>query len=303
MSSYHEPVMPDEVLEGLRISPDGIYVDATFGGGGHARLIMEQLGPAGRLIAFDQDADARQNTIADKRFELVTQNFRHLKRFLRWHRALPADGILADLGISSYQIDTPERGFSIRYDAPLDMRMNEKGSVTAADIVNTRSAEELQLIFQEFGEVSNARTLARAIVTARQVDPILSTARLLEVVAPFVKGREKKYLAQVFQALRIAVNDEIQALKEFLEQTAGVLKPGGRLVVISYHSLEDRLVKNFIRKGGFGREAVKDFYGNPIRPLRELNKKPLLPGADEIERNPRSRSARMRIAEKTVKDA
>jgi len=303
MSSYHEPVMPDEVLEGLRISPDGIYVDATFGGGGHARLILEQLGPAGRLIAFDQDADARQNTIADKRFELVTQNFRHLKRFLRWHRALPADGILADLGISSYQIDTPERGFSIRYDAPLDMRMNEKGSVTAADIVNTRSAEELQLIFQEFGEVSNARTLARAIVTARQVDPILSTGRLLEVVAPFVKGREKKYLAQVFQALRIAVNDEIQALKEFLEQTAGVLKPGGRLVVISYHSLEDRLVKNFIRKGGFGREAVKDFYGNPIRSLRELNKKPLLPGADEIERNPRSRSARMRIAEKTVKDA
>ncbi len=303
MSSYHEPVMPDEVLEGLRISPDGIYVDATFGGGGHARLILEQLGPAGRLIAFDQDADARQNTIADKRFELVTQNFRHLKRFLRWHRALPADGILADLGISSYQIDTPERGFSIRYDAPLDMRMNEKGSVTAADIVNTRSAEELQLIFQEFGEVSNARTLARAIVTARQVDPILSTGRLLEVVAPFVKGREKKYLAQVFQALRIAVNDEIQALKEFLEQTAGVLKPGGRIVVISYHSLEDHLVKNFIRKGGFGREAVKDFYGNPIRPLRELNKKPLLPGADEIERNPRSRSARMRIAEKTVKDA
>ncbi len=303
MSSYHEPVMPVEVLEGLRISPGGIYVDATFGGGGHARLILEQLGPAGRLIAFDQDADARQNAIADKRFELVTQNFRHLKRFLRWHRALPADGILADLGISSYQIDTPERGFSIRYDAPLDMRMNEKGTLTAADIVNTRSAEDLQLIFQEFGEVSNARTLARAIVTARQVDPILSTARLLEVVAPFIKGREKKYLAQVFQALRIAVNDEIQALKEFLEQTAGVLKPGGRLVVISYHSLEDRLVKNFIRRGGFGRETVKDFYGHPIRPLRELNKKPLLPGADEIERNPRSRSAKLRIAEKIENDA
>ncbi len=303
MSSYHEPVMPAEVLEGLRINPDGIYVDATFGGGGHARLMLERLGPAGRLIAFDQDEDARQNTIADQRFELVTQNFRHLKRFLRWHRALPVDGILADLGISSYQIDTPERGFSIRYDAPLDMRMNEQGLITAADIVNSRSAEELQLIFQEFGEVTNARTLARAIVNARQVDPILSTGRLLEVVAPFVKGRENKYLAQVFQALRIAVNDEIQALKEFLEQAAEVLKPGGRLLVISYHSLEDRLVKNFIRRGGFGRESVKDFYGNPIRPLRELNKKPLLPGTEEIERNPRSRSAKLRIAEKIENDA
>lgn len=303
MSSYHEPVMPVEVLEGLRVSPDGIYVDATFGGGGHTRLIMEQLGPEGRLIAFDQDADALQNAIADKRFELVNQNFRHLNRFLRWHRALPVDGILADLGISSYQINTPERGFSIRYDAPLDMRMNEKGRLTAADIVNTRSADELQLIFQEFGEVINARTLAQAIVTTRQVDPILSTGRLLEVVAPFIKGRKNKYLAQVFQALRIAVNDEIQALKDFLEQAAEVLKPGGRLVVISYHSLEDRLVKNFIRKGGFGRETIKDFYGNPLRPFREVNKKPLLPRAEEIERNPRSRSARLRIAEKISKDA
>jgi len=303
VSSYHEPVMPVEVLEGLRVSPDGIYVDATFGGGGHTRLIMEQLGPEGRLIAFDQDADALQNAIADKRFELVNQNFRHLNRFLRWHRALPVDGILADLGISSYQINTPERGFSIRYDAPLDMRMNEKGRLTAADIVNTRSADELQLIFQEFGEVINARTLAQAIVTTRQVDPILSTGRLLEVVAPFIKGRKNKYLAQVFQALRIAVNDEIQALKDFLEQAAEVLKPGGRLVVISYHSLEDRLVKNFIRKGGFGRETIKDFYGNPLRPFREVNKKPLLPRAEEIERNPRSRSARLRIAEKISKDA
>ncbi len=302
MSRYHEPVMPAEALEGLNIRPEGTYVDATFGGGGHAELILNRLGPSGRLIAFDQDLDARKNILGSKRFELVTQNFRHLKRFLRWHEALPVDGILADLGISSYQIDTPERGFSIRYDAALDMRMNKKGPLTAADIVNTRSASELQLIFQEYGEVPNARTLSQAIVTARQMDPILTTGRLLDVIAPFVKGKENKYLAQVFQALRIAVNDEINALKDFLIQAAEVLRPGGRLVVISYHSLEDRLVKNFIRKGGFASEAVKDFYGNPIRPLREVNKKPILPGEEEIARNPRARSAKLRIAEKTNDD-
>jgi 16S rRNA (cytosine1402-N4)-methyltransferase len=274
-------------------------VDATYGGGGHARGILERLDKNGRLIGFDQDLDARQNAINDKRFELVTQNFKYLKRFLRWHKALPVDGILADLGVSSYQFDTAGRGFSIRHNAPLDMRMNHRGRLTAADLVNTYSADQLQWVFQEYGEVTNAKTLAKGIVRAREQERVQTTGRLLQVIDPYVKGKRNKYLAQVFQALRIEVNGEIKALQQFLVQAAEVLKSGGRLVVISYHSLEDRLVKNYFKRGGFGEDLVKDFYGNPIKPFKEVNKKPIVPAEAEIARNPRARSAKMRIAEKT----
>lgn len=298
MSQYHQPVMLAEVIEALRIQPDGVYVDTTYGGGGHAREILKRLGDQGRLIGFDQDLDAQQNAIIDQRFELVTQNFKYLKRFLRWHKAIPVDGILADLGVSSYQFDTAGRGFSIRHDAPLDMRMNNRGRFSAADLVHTYSARELQLVFQEYGEVQNAKTLAKAIVSAREHSKIDTTGRLLQVIDPYVKGKRNKYLAQVFQALRIEVNGEIEALKQFLQQTAEVLKTGARLVVISYHSLEDRQVKNYLKRGGFGAEVVKDFYGNPVRPFKEVNRQLITPGEEELAVNPRARSAKMRIAEK-----
>lgn len=298
MSQYHQPVMLAQVIEALQIRAGSVYVDATYGGGGHARQIIERLGETGRLIAFDQDLDARQNAINDKRFELVTQNFKYLKRFLRWHKAIPVHGILADLGVSSFQFDTAERGFSIRHDAPLDMRMNHLGQFTAADLINTYSAAQLQLVFQEYGEVPNAKTLAKGIVNAREQDRIDTTGRLLQVVDPYVKGKPNKYLAQVFQSLRIEVNGEIEALKQFLRQAADVLNDGGRLVVISYHSLEDRLVKNYMKRGGFGNEQVKDFYGKPVNPLQEVFKKPLTPGRAEVAANPRARSAKMRVAEK-----
>lgn len=298
MSGYHRPVMLNEALDGLAIRPDGVYVDVTFGGGGHSRAILEQLGAEGRLLAFDQDQDALQNTIKDDRFMLIPHNFRHLHRFLRLHKALPVDGILADLGISSHQIDTPERGFSTRYDARLDMRMQQEGALDAYTVINTYPEQQLLQVFKQYGELPGAYRLARAIVQQRALTPIETTAQLKATAAPFVKGKAPQYFAQLFQALRIEVNQELEALKEFLQQTTEVLQQGGRLVVIAYHSLEDRLVKNYMKKGVFQGEALKDFYGQPLMPYKTVMGKALQPSAQEISDNPRARSARLRIAEK-----
>ncbi|MDB5136818.1 MAG: rsmH, partial [Mucilaginibacter sp.] len=263
MSNYHTPVMLKECIDGLNIRPDGTYVDVTFGGGGHSREIMKHLGDGGRLLAFDQDADAQQNVIEDERFEFIDQNFRYLKNFCRLHHALPVDGILADLGVSSYQFDQAERGFSIRFDSELDMRMNQSGTLTAKEVIGTYSEADLHRIFGIYGEIKNAKSLAKTIVTARLNTTISTVADLKNVIAGLIpRGKENKYLAQVFQALRIEVNQELEALKDFLIQSADVLVSGGRLVVMSYHSLEDRLVKNFIAKGKFSGEVEKDFYGN-----------------------------------------
>lgn len=298
MSGYHRPVMLTEALEGLAIRPDGVYVDVTFGGGGHSRAILAQLGPEGRLLAFDQDQDALQNTIKDDRFMLIPHNFRHLQRFLRLHKAGPVDGILADLGISSHQIDTPERGFSTRYDARLDMRMQQEGALDAFTVVNTYSEQQLLQVFKQYGELPGAYRLAQAIVQQRALAPIETTEQLKNAVAPFAKGKQAQYFAQLFQAIRIEVNQELEALKEFLQQSAEVLKQGGRLVVIAYHSLEDRLVKNYMKKGAFEGEALKDFYGHPLMPFKTVVGKALQPSDQEIQDNPRARSARLRIAEK-----
>lgn len=298
MSGYHRPVMLTEALEGLAIRPDGVYVDVTFGGGGHSRAILEQLGAEGRLLAFDQDQDALQNTIKDDRFMLIPHNFRHLQRFLRLHKALPVDGVLADLGISSHQIDTPERGFSTRYDARLDMRMQQEGALDAYTVINTYSEQELQQVFGQYGELPATNRLAKAIVQQRALSPIETTEQLKAVAAPFAKGKPAQYFAQLFQAIRIEVNQELEALKDFLQQSAEVLKQGGRLVVIAYHSLEDRLVKNYMKKGAFEGEALKDFYGQPLMPFKTVVGKALQPSDQEIQENPRARSARLRIAEK-----
>lgn len=300
MTEYHKPVLLNESVEGLDIDPEGTYIDVTFGGGGHSREILRRLGEKGRLIAFDQDADAAQNMpVDDKRFTFVPQNFRYLKKYCRLHRAIPANGILADLGVSSHQFDSPERGFSIRHDAMLDMRMDQQLESNARDVLNTYPEEALHRIFGMYGEVSNARTLARNVVLARLTKPIDTVAALKEILAPMARrGSENKYYAQVFQALRIEVNEEMDALRELLQQSKDVLGEGGRLVVISYHSLEDRLVKNFINKGKFSGEVEKDFYGNELKPFDALNKKLLRPGAAEISENSRARSARLRIAVK-----
>lgn len=298
MSGYHRPVMLTEALEGLAIRPDGVYVDVTFGGGGHSRAILEQLGAEGRLLAFDQDQDALQNTIKDDRFMLIPHNFRHLQRFLRLHKALPVDGVLADLGISSHQIDTPERGFSTRYDARLDMRMQQEGALDAYTVINTYSEQELQQVFGQYGELPATNRLAKAIVQQRALSPIETTEQLKAVAAPFAKGKPAQYFAQLFQAIRIEVNQELEALKDFLQQSAEVLKQGGRLVVIAYHSLEDRLVKNYMKKGAFEGEALKDFYGQQLMPFKTVVGKALQPSDQEIQENPRARSARLRIAEK-----
>ncbi len=299
MSNYHTPVMLDECIEGLNIRPDGTYVDVTFGGGGHSREIMKHLGANGRLLAFDQDADAQQNSIEDDRFEFIDQNFRYLKNFCRLHNAIPLDGILADLGVSSYQFDQAERGFSIRFDAELDMRMNQSGTLTAKEVVNTYGEAELHRIFGIYGEIQNAKSLAKTIVMARLNTPINTVADLKNAITSLIpRGKENKYLAQVFQALRIEVNQELEALKDFLIQSAEVLVSGGRLVVMSYHSLEDRLVKNFIAKGKFSGEVEKDFYGNDQKPFEQVSRGAITATEEEIKNNNRARSAKLRIAVK-----
>ena len=299
MSNYHTPVMLQECIEALNIRKDGTYVDVTFGGGGHSREIMKHLGEGGRLLAFDQDADAQQNAIDDERFELVDQNFRFLKNFCRLHGAIPVDGILADLGVSSYQFDQAERGFSIRFDAELDMRMNQAADLSAKEVVNTYAEADLHRIFGIYGEIQNAKSLAKTIVTARLNTPINTVADLKNAIGGLIpRGKENKYLAQVFQALRIEVNQELEALKDFLIQSAEVLVSGGRLVVMSYHSLEDRLVKNFIAKGKFSGEVVKDLYGNDQKPLDAVSRGAITASEEEIKNNNRARSAKLRIAVK-----
>lgn len=292
--------MLEECLEGLNIQPDGIYVDVTFGGGGHSKAILERLGPDGRLVAFDQDPDARNEArkLDDNRLLFVEANFRYLKKFLRVHGIKQVNGILADLGISSHQIDVPERGFSTRFDGPLDMRMNPSAEFSAQQVVNEYGEAELHKIFGLYGEIKNARTLAAAVQAARMNQPIHTVQDFRNVLQRFApKGKEFKYFAQVFQAVRIEVNEEMTVLEEFLTQVPEVLAPGGRLVVMSYHSLEDRLVKNFIRAGKFYGEAEKDLYGNELKPLRSVTRKPVEATAEEIALNPRARSAKLRIAE------
>ncbi len=300
-STYHEPVMLTECLEGLNIRPDGIYVDVTFGGGGHSRAILEKL-TTGRLLVFDQDPDAVANAEtfkADPRFTFIAANFRHLKRYLKLYKAEKVDGILADLGVSSHQINTPVRGFSTRFDADLDMRMNPNSEKTAREVLNVRSAAELQRILGMYGEVHNAKTAAEAIFSSRHNNPIETVNDLKGILLRYApKHRENKYFAQVFQALRIEVNDELSVLEEFLTQSPEVLNPEGRLVVMSYHSLEDRLVKNFIQKGKFDGEVEKDFFGNEIKPLKSITRKPVEATPEEVARNPRARSAKLRIAER-----
>ena len=300
MGEYHKSVMLKECLQGLAIKPDGIYVDATFGGGGHSEAILEQL-DGGKLYAFDQDEQARANVEAmDKPcFTLIASNFRYMKRYLRIHGILKVDGILADLGVSSHQIDDPARGFSTRFDGKLDMRMDRSASITAKTVVNSYGKVELHRILSRYGEVKNAKTLASAIVSERTNRPIDTVADLKQILNRYVKyGKEFKYYAQVFQAIRIEVNEEMKALEEMLKQTIEVLSTGGRLVVISYHSLEDRMVKNFIKKGQVYGEAEKDFYGNVLKSLTGINKKPIVPTAEEIKKNNRARSAKLRVAEK-----
>ena len=299
MSNYHTPVMLHECVDGLNIRPEGTYVDVTFGGGGHSREILKRLNSNGRLLAFDQDEDAQQNSIADDRFELVDQNFRYLKNYCRLHDAIPVNGILADLGVSSYQFDQPERGFSIRFDAELDMRMNQSAELTAKQVINTYEEADLHRIFGVYGEIQNARSLARTVVTSRLNAPISTVADLKNAISSLIpRGKENKYLAQVFQALRIEVNQELEALKDFLIQSAEVLETGGRLVVMSYHSLEDRLVKNFIAKGKFSGELEKDIYGNDSRPMQAVSRGAITATAEEVKTNNRARSAKLRIAVK-----
>lgn len=301
MSNYHNPVLLHESLEALAIRPDGTYVDVTFGGGGHSRAILAQLGEKGKLIAFDQDEDASVNIINDPRFILVKQNFRFLKNLLRLHSAIPVDGILADLGISSHQIDQAERGFSTRFDGPLDMRMNRSATMDAEEVLNNYDERQLRNMFREFGDVENAAKLSKTIFAAREEVSIRSIAELKAVISSCMpKGKEFQYLAKVFQALRIEINGEMEALKELLLQSVEVLKPEGRMVVISYHSLEDRLVKNYFRTGSLKGEQQKDFFGNIIRPFEPVNRKPIVPSESELNLNNRSRSAKLRTAIKST---
>ena len=300
MTSYHQPVMLKECLEGLNIQPDGIYVDVTFGGGGHSKAILELLGAKGKLIGFDQDPDAKANIINDDRFIFVDQNFQFLKNQLRFLGIKKVDGILADLGVSSHQFDAADRGFSIRFDADLDMRMDQSREKDAQYILNNYEESDLHKIFGMYGELQNAKTLASLIVKSRMIKPIHTVAELKEIIKPVVKrGKENQYYAQVFQALRIEVNEELEVLKSFLEQCSEVLNPSGRLVVMSYHSLEDRLVKNYIAKGKFSGEVVKDLYGNYYTPLVSVTRKAISASDEEIKINNRARSAKLRIAEKT----
>ncbi len=295
---YHNPVLLKECIDGLNINPEGVYVDVTFGGGGHSREILKQL-TTGKLYAFDQDEDAVKNSIDDDRFVLIKQNFRYLKNFLKMYDTLPIDGLLADLGVSSHQFDEAERGFSIRFDARLDMRMDQNAKQTAAEVLNTYSEEDLKRIFRLYGEVENAGYLASIIFHNRKDKQIVTVNDLKAMIVKCVKrGRENQYYAQVFQALRIEVNKELDVLQDLLMQSLEVLKPGGRLVVISYHSLEDRLVKNIMRSGKFEGDVEKDFYGNPLTPFTQITRKPIVPSEKENEENSRARSAKLRIAEK-----
>jgi len=297
--AYHVPVLLHEVIEGLQIVPSGVYVDCTFGGGGHSKKILEKLNRTGKLVVFDQDEDARKNVPDDPRILFVPHNFRHLQRFLRFHKIFSVNGILADLGVSSHQINEAERGFSTRFDASMDMRMNRNDSKTAAQVVQTYSEEMLQRIFEKYGEVSNSKTLAQKIVEARRSQPIETIKEFRNAIFPVVKGNPQKYLAQVFQALRIEVNDELNVLKELLLQSVDVLAPGGRIAVITFHSLEDRLVKTFFKNGNFAPEQQKDIFGNPVKSdLKVITKKPVIPSKEEQKQNPRSRSSKLRIAEK-----
>ncbi len=296
--TYHKPVLLHESVDGLNIKENGIYVDVTFGGGGHSREILKRLGVSGKLVAFDQDEDAVANAIKEDRFQLIHENFRFLKQFLKFYGILKVDGILADFGVSSHQFDQAERGFSIRYDAQLDMRMDQNNPLSAFEVVNSYSHEDLAAVLFNYGELRSARAMAEELLKVRKKKAIQTTFELKEALRRFLpKMRENKILAQIYQAIRIEVNQEMQALKEFLEQVPEVLKPGGRLSVISYHSLEDRLVKRFIREGKFEGQAEKDFYGNVKVPLKKVGKL-VVPSQEEIELNNRARSAKLRIAER-----
>lgn len=296
--NYHIPVLLHDAVNGLNINSEGCYVDVTFGGGGHAKEILSKL-TTGKLVGFDQDPDAIRNIPETENFIFVPQNFRFIKNHLRMQRLAPVDGILADLGVSSWQFDQGDRGFSYRFEGPLDMRMSQKGEMTAATIINSYDVDRLTKVFREYGEINEAYSLARRLEAMRGEKPFTLIEELDDVLEGMNhNGKKAQFKAKVFQALRIEVNEEIQVIKEMLESAVEVLKPGGRLVVISYHSLEDRLVKNFIKKGKFEGELEKDFYGNPIRPLKQITRKPILPSQEEIESNPRARSAKLRIAEK-----
>ena len=295
---YHNPVLLKETVDGLNIKPDGVYVDVTFGGGGHSREIISRLGEKGRLIAFDQDEDALANAIDDERFLLINENFRNIKRFLRFHGIRKVDGILADLGVSSHQFDVAERGFSTRFEADLDMRMNQKGELSAYDVVNDYEEQDLRRVFYDYGELKNASGLAAAIVNYRKEEKIKSSETLKKVLSRFLPAhKSNKILAQIYQAIRIEVNQEMDVLKEFLEQSLEILEVGGRLSVISYHSLEDRLVKRFMRNGMFEGEPERDFYGNFEVPFKTIEKL-IVPTNEEIAVNNRARSAKLRVAEK-----
>lgn len=297
---YHVPVLLKESVDGLQINPEGIYVDVTFGGGGHSREILSRLGSKGHLYSFDQDADAEQNIPADEqKFTFVRSNFRYLRNWMRYYGVEGIDGLLADLGVSSHHFDDESRGFSFRFDAPLDMRMNERDGLTAADVCNRYSEEELARLFWLYGELKNGRRLANAIAKSRADHPIATVNDLITLVRPLIgANREKKDMAKVFQALRIEVNHEMEALHEMLDAAISCLKPSGRLVVLTYHSLEDRMVKNYMRSGNAEGKVEEDFFGNRLSPLRPVNNKVIIPDTDEQERNPRSRSAKLRIAEK-----
>ena len=299
INTYHIPVLRDACIEGLDIKPSGVYVDVTFGGGGHSRAIFEKLSSEGFLYVLDQDADAKANVWEASNFSFIQSNFSFLSNQMKAKGVMEVDGIIADLGVSSHQFDQPERGFSIRNEADLDMRMNASSQSTAADVLNTYDEEQLVHIFRSYGEIKNARRLAAEIVQQRTGGDIQTTKKLIELLSGLApKFKEHKYYAQVFQALRIEVNKELEALESFLVQAADLLKPGGRLVVMSYHSLEDRIVKNFMKKGNVKGQLEKDFYGNPLKPLNEVTRKPVVPGEIEQKENTRSRSAKLRIAEK-----
>ncbi len=296
---YHMPALLSETIEGLNIKSDGIYVDVTFGGGGHSKGILECLGTDGKLYGFDQDEDAMKNIVDDERFVFVRSNFRYLKNFLKYHGVEKVDGILADLGVSSHHFDEAERGFSFRFDGELDMRMNTTSKLTAKEILNNYAQDDLANLFYKFGELHNSRTIARTIVQAREQEPISSIFQFVEILKPhFNREKEKKDLARVFQALRIEVNNEMKVLEELLIQSLEVLQVGGRIAVLTYHSLEDRMVKNFFRTGNFEGKLEKDFYGNILSPLKAINNKVIIADEEELARNPRARSAKLRVAEK-----
>jgi 16S rRNA (cytosine1402-N4)-methyltransferase len=299
MTNYHDPVLLKASVDGLNLKGDDVVVDVTFGGGGHSREIIKRLSDKGKLYGFDQDEDAVKNNLEDERFVLVRHNFRYLKNYLKMYNAIPVDAVLADLGVSSHQFDEGERGFSIRFDGPLDMRMNVNAKLTAKQVVNEYDEENLLRIFRAYGEIKNAWKLVQEIIKARTLAEINTTQELCDVAQACVPGKMRnKYLAQVFQALRIEVNDEMGALRSLLEQCYEVIKPGGRLVVITYHSLEDRMVKNFIKNGKIDGELEKDFYGNPLLKFKAVNRKPIVATAEELQENNRARSAKLRIAER-----